>query len=1483
MALNLVGLGFTFGAEDKGAIQFQKTLIDGFKQISESMMAMSQNASGGFTRTMDGVDSNAASMSDSFNRSVEEMGERIGVDFPEASESGADRFAASSETIAKAQDKIASGFASMKDMSFKLNQILSTNRLSAFIQAVNMKRLGEIKDGLGNIGTAGRNLTTGFEAQAQELAVSARKTGANLGLTGAALGKFTKQAAGMAFALQIDAGEAGQAIRNFEWAAERLGAVGIKSASDLAKVSMVTGVSAGELAVSVRRMNQEFGFSDEAVKKLYGSFTAMGQEMFDVGGSVKQIPQVLDLLRAAAHASGRELDQMELQQFATGTAAAARAFFEFTQDGNKAYEMAMQLGQTIVSTRKDFRNLFAGVGSEMPQMLKSIGIAAGDINTAFDLMNQGPDGFMKGLAQMVGAVKKRGGYTAQFANQLAARLEEAVGEEQAQMLLTFFTKADEATLEAMGTIQNAEVSLGELGKAGWSSSRTLAESYEMAKDSMIAQFRSISKARVEFVRNSAKEFAAFGKAAKKLAAEGGPLGLVIERLSAIHSIGAVGVLPKSLQTIGALFGEIATEALPMLTMLGAMGFRLSTLVHPLSLAAVGVAALGVNFAAAYKEAGPLMKNAEKLKELGFREDQIASVTRMDVAFKLFEKKLIGFVDYVREWGPKIYNSLVKGLLDISNRLLKFADDLDFDELFGKLFERLSIKGDISKSIQNFADDVMLLFSDALSGRSPKAKTMLGQVLINLTAAFVKIFRKVGAQLAKIDFGGIFRDTVKGLWMGLTGQMDPASSEGASSAQRIAGAIGKVIGGALVLLKDFVATTLLPAIGDVVSGILKGFAGEFDPKTAAAASTAERMGLNIGGVAKEAFGQVKDYLKEYFKKWWAEIGDIWKDPSKSFKEKVTETIGESGPIIAGGFLAAKVGAGPAGDAFGKLISIGMGVVVIFTSIAGLGLKIATSWGTIGPILSEVGSAFAGVSAGAAILEGIIVGVLAAVIALTIGFLAIPEYTQKVVDQVSQWLSDFGENIGYYATKWAMQLGKFVLFLPYYIIKYLPEVLTALWKAGQSVSEWWSKLITGIGHGVIKALREMFPSLERLWGIIDKIINLYGLLMNPMKFAKDIATKGLKKTFDDAIKEGAKSTTKVSENAEKDMGLTVDIFSKGADDIKKKGLDPIGADASSVFGDMSENARAMQQSLMGIGKQGPEVSAALGGMNEGLDKIGEFQPPVGAFGRMATDFQTNADTMSMTASDMKADVFDQISGHAQTMSDDISATVSDVEVMAEDSFMQLAESFSVHSEDISQTFTDMMDGIFVTFADTFKSDVIDVVVGGFVDAFEQVTKEATEFIQKMDDKFTAFAKDFSNTIRTAMLVSLAFVADSVSGIETDLDRMIGQMQKLTEAIQQAVQAQANAQRLASKDVMEETAEQRERLQELSGEMKVLARFIDRPAWVGDKTLTDVIAHLASIQGAVERLNTVTVTKGGGKPASRSAMEQLLKYGVPRTVGG
>ena len=306
MALNLVGLGFTFGAEDKGAIQFQKTLIDGFKQITDSMMAMSQSASGDFARSMGGVDTTATDMGETFARSVDQMEERIGVDFPEAAESGADRFASSSEMIAKAQDKIASGFASMKDMSFKLNQILSTNRLSTFIQAINMKRLGEIGQGLGNIGTAGRNLTTGLEQQGQELAVSARKTGANLGFTGAALGKFTKQAAGMAFALQIDSAEAGQAIANFNWAAQELGSIGIKSAKDLAKVATVTGVSAEDLAVTVSRMSHEFEFSNEAISKLYGSFTAMGQEMFDVGGSVKQIPKVLDLLRQAAHASGRE-------------------------------------------------------------------------------------------------------------------------------------------------------------------------------------------------------------------------------------------------------------------------------------------------------------------------------------------------------------------------------------------------------------------------------------------------------------------------------------------------------------------------------------------------------------------------------------------------------------------------------------------------------------------------------------------------------------------------------------------------------------------------------------------------------------------------------------------------------------------------------------------------------------------------------------------------------------------------------------------------------------------------------------------------------------------------------------------------------------------------------------------------------------------------------------------------------------------------
>ena len=1085
MALNLVGLGFTFGAEDKGALQFQKTLIDGFKQITDSMTAMGQSASGDFSRTMGGMDDQAEDLSANFTKSVEGMGEQIGIDFPEAAETGAERFSRSSEIIHSGQAKISSGLEMMKDMGFKLNQILSTNRLSTFIQAVNMKKLGEIGQGLGNIGTAGRNLTTGFEAQAQELAVSARKTGANMGMTGAALGKFTKQAAGMAFALQIDAGEAGQAIKNFEWAAEQLAAVGIKSATDLAKVSTTTGVSAAELAVSVRRMSQEFKFSDESINKLYGSFTAMGQEMFDVGGSVKKIPEVLDLLRKAALASGQELDEMQLLDFATQTAGAARAFFEFTQDGEQAHAMALQLGQTIVGARKDFRNLFAGVGNDLPGFLTSIGIMSGDINEAFDLMQQGPSGFMKVMSGMVGSAKKSGRFTQDFIGTLAARLEEAVGEDQANQLMTFFRTADASTLEAMSSVEMATTSLGKLGKAGWSSSRTLQESFDMAKDSMIAQFRSIGKSRVQFVKDSAKEFSAFAKSAKKLAAEGGPIGLVITKLSDLHSLGAVGMLPRNLRSIATVFGEVLNEALPLLTMLGAMGFRMKTLLNPLALAGVGFSVLAVQFASAYKAAGPLMKSKKKLEELGFSEDQIKSVTKMDVAFKLLENKLISFVDYVAKWGPKTYNALIGTLLDISNRLLKFADDLDFNKMFGKLFKRLKVKGDISKNIAAFADDVMVLFGDALSGKSSKAKTKLGQVLINLTAAFAKIFKKVGAQLAKIDFFGIFKDAVSGLWSGLTGGMDPKSAAGASSMKRVADAIGRVLSGALGLVKGFIFTTLVPAISDLSSGLLTGLAGGMDPKSASGVSAAEKMGLNIADVTKKAFSAVQTYLKDYFKQWWADVGEIWADPSKSFKLKAQETIGSSGGIIAGGLLAMKVGTGPATKGLQSLSSILMSVIVSIGSMGTLLISLVSNWTALSGALTTAGTALGGVSAGTVALYAGAIAAIAAIAGLAVGFTLWPEETKSALDKIGEWLSGFGKKIGEYVVEWGPTIVYWMTVgIPIALAKNAPAILLAIGKAFSGLHKIIVDLVDGILTGMKDALIKKFPQFASTFtGLFD----------------------------------------------------------------------------------------------------------------------------------------------------------------------------------------------------------------------------------------------------------------------------------------------------------------------------------------------------------------------------------------------------------------
>lgn len=597
----------------------------------------------------------------SLSAAIDRLSEKLGEELPENSRKGTEQFHRDSAQFESDQRKVGGGFNFIRDAIEKLNTIARQNRLQTFIQALSLSRLNEIADGLGEITSQGRNLTTGLEAEMLAMSKSARAAGANFGYTGQQLGKFANQAAGMAKDLNIDANTAAMALRGWHEAGSELAAMGFRSAKEVAKFADAFGVSADVLRNSGLRMRKEFLLTDDQINQVAGSFVRMGQLTGDVTSAMNDMPAMMDLLRRRAASMGQELDSQELADYAASTAALAAGFMQMGHSSDQARQNAMGMAEQMMAARESFRNMFGGTQDDISEFHKAFGIATGDIQTAFKSMTQGPDEFVAGIAGMVQQAKATGRQV-DF-RVLQAQLESVFGKDQAAQLVNFFQRADKATLDLMKSVKQTPGELGKLAKQAHRTGRTLAESFELAKDRFIKNFRGISRKEARtFVKDTNKQFGKFGKKLQELAAKKGPLGAFIRKVSEAHQVGGMMFVPETLRPMVALMGEATKEAAPMITALGAIGLRLKMIINPFTLILGSLAALAVWF----------KKSGMSAEEFGtMLSEKIGKGVAMAAKLlKSFVRKL-----------PEILETLVTVLKQVAPPLLKAAK-----EIFAQLWE-----------------------------------------------------------------------------------------------------------------------------------------------------------------------------------------------------------------------------------------------------------------------------------------------------------------------------------------------------------------------------------------------------------------------------------------------------------------------------------------------------------------------------------------------------------------------------------------------------------------------------------------------------------------------------------------------------------------------------------------------------------------------------------------------------------------------------
>jgi hypothetical protein len=930
MSLNLLGIGFSFGAKDMGLSAMQEKFAAGFTEIKAAMKTveaaaaptfdevsaraqdyfsqMGPSATDAFQSTFDGISTEATKsfevMADagdkafspakaktwasgfvpmvkmftkmegqtlSFRRSF-----RTGVE--DTLKQGSFFFKKKADDIHKSQRHIGSGFGEIQKIVGKLNDLLRVNRLAGFVGAVSLGMLSKIKSGIGSLLEDSGQLSTSLESMGVSAAKTSKQTAVNMGLTGAALKKVTSQAAGMSIGLNIGAETATASIVGWTKATKEMGAIGATSASDIAQMSEVFGINAKDMSLNLIRMRKELGLDEKQIGQVISSMTAMGQQTGDVSGAIGQLPELLGLLSSKAAIAGGDLSAVQIQEFASQTVSLSAGLGKMGFAADEARSMSMGLAKSIVNSQKEFQNMYAGTQTELPGLVSELAIAGGDIDFAFKQMSEGPSGFVKGLMHMAKSAQSQGADVGKVMEFMRARLEKA-GIEGVDPLINFMKKADSATLATMSSVEKSTVSLVKLGKEGFSTGRTLQESFELAEQGFVENFRNISKGRQTFVTNTTK---AFGEISKTMKTSTGGTKALLGTLADVHALGAKGLLPEFLQPYAHILGMIGKNMAPLIALTAGLTFAFG----PLGAVAGGAATAFLI----------LSKVGEKLKKT-FASDVTADFAGRfgnpkDLAKQrdalLAEFKKDPWKTLINYWGER-FAVAMKGL---PKKLKKAFKGLD-------------------KHI-----DKMLAFT--MEGS--KFDMIMGSIWESLKESFGILWAR-------------FKEFALLFWGGLTSSLDPKQSAGATATGKLAIRIGEGLKSAFIRLKDYFFSTVWPVIKTFASSVWAGLTKEFDPATAKD-DPAARIGGQIGTALRSAFDYVVGEIKTYLSGWWAKISTIWSDDSKTLKDKVSETFGSSGGLMAGaaafGFLV-----GP--DGVLTTVRLGLKALGLGFDVVGLAAK------------------------------------------------------------------------------------------------------------------------------------------------------------------------------------------------------------------------------------------------------------------------------------------------------------------------------------------------------------------------------------------------------------------------------------------------------------------------------------------------------------------------------------------------------------------
>ena len=433
----------------------------------------------------------------------------------------------------------------------KLGGIAKNVNLGTMFAGFGMAGLSRVSEQLDKMVGGNVNLVNGLESTMIASKKAARVIGAQAGLMGKDLNKFTSSTSSLAYGMNLGIDQVAKAQKTYSGLSKDfrkgLNQSGL-DLKDFLRAEEATGITSEDLMKNLNGLAGSFGFTGEEAGSFLDKFTAsslaggLGTVAF---GTMKT---TLDDLKTSVQQNGDFLakDAAAKRQYiedqVIGTQKLAGTIYRtFGGDAGEAQSAAVAFAKKLNEEQTAISGMLAGLGGEFKDLFTSVSKEAG-VGVAEAFIGKSPDEAMKVLLMLRARFMAmgKGGEDAllrlntQFANIAPQMQVGLLTKEKAEEFKTNMAGIEDATDKAKGAFDK-------FGKAAYTSGLSVADGVSRAKDAFESTLGAIGGGTGQFAAEQVKGYNGAADAVKNLASNEtwGPL---TKRFALASRIGVSGFL-----------------------------------------------------------------------------------------------------------------------------------------------------------------------------------------------------------------------------------------------------------------------------------------------------------------------------------------------------------------------------------------------------------------------------------------------------------------------------------------------------------------------------------------------------------------------------------------------------------------------------------------------------------------------------------------------------------------------------------------------------------------------------------------------------------------------------------------------------------------------------------------------------------------------------------------------------------------------------